>query len=130
MSGKPGWPQWLEPLRPDELTRRRLHKRVMAAAEGMLWVRDRTWQDVTARWSSVLTPLAAGLAVACGMLAYRISAAPPPEAAAIAQVVPSTVESEEIHPLLGPDAEAPPTLLIDASELDREAVLTAALVSR
>jgi len=32
MMGKRGWPQWCEPLRPDEMTRRRLHKRVMAAA--------------------------------------------------------------------------------------------------
>jgi len=131
MSGKHRWPQWCEPLRPDELTRRRLHKRVMAAAEGMLQIPDRTWQDVTARWSSALMPIAAGLAVAFGMLAYRISASPDPAAVAqIEQIEPSTVEREEIRPLLGPDVEAPPSLLIDASELNREAVLMAALVSR
>jgi len=128
MSGKHEWPEWCEPLRPDELTRRRLHKRVMAAAEDMLRIPDGTWQDVTARWSSALMPIAAGLAVAFGMLAYRISASPDP--AEVAQVAPPTVETEEIHPLLGPDAEAPPSLLIDTSELNREAVLMAALVSR
>jgi len=128
MSGKHRWPEWCEPLRPDELTRRRLHKRVMAAAEGMLRIPDRTWQDVTARWSSALMPIAAGLAVAFGMLAYRISASPDP--VEVAQIEPSTVVTEEIHPLLGPDVEAPPSLLIDASELNREAVLMAALVSR
>jgi len=94
----------------------------------MLRITDGTWQDVTARWSSALIPLAAGLAVAFGMLAYRISA--PSPAGQVSQVAPSTVDTEEIHPLLGPDAEAPPSLLIDASELNREAVLVAALVSR
>ena len=124
----PEWPAWAEPLRPDELTRRRLHKRVMAAAESMLRIPVRTWQDETARWSAVLTPVAAGLAVAFGMLAYRASAALP--TASVAAGEPPTVETIEIRPVFGMDVEAPPVLLIDTSELNREAVLSAALVSR
>lgn len=131
MSGRRGWPEWLEPLRPDELARRRLRKRVMLAAEGMLGMPTRTWQDVSASWSAFLTPLAAGLAVAFGTLAYRASAVP--EAASFApsaERLAASVVDAEIVPLLGADAEAPPALLIDGTEVNREAVFRAALVSR
>ena len=131
MSGRRGWPEWLEPLRPDELARRRLHKQVMQAAESMLRAPTRTWQDVSASWSAFLTPLAAGLAVAFGTLAYRASAVS--ETAALAtsgQTTTASVVDAEIVPLLGADAEAPPALLIDGTEVSREAVFRAALVSR
>jgi len=131
MRGRRAWPDWLEPLRPDELARRRLHKRIMAAAEGRLRRPDRSWQDVSASWSAFLTPLAAGLAVAFGTLAYRASA---PHAGSIAGAVAAresvAAAQSDITPLLGADAEPPPALLIDGSEVSREAVLRAALVSR
>lgn len=139
MSGRRGhrddradWPEWLETLRPDEVTRRRLHNRVMATAETMLRIPERTWRDVTAGWSSVLTPLAAGLAVAFGVLAYRASIGPTADVVAAADQASENVslESHEIQPLLGPDDAGPPTLLIVEDELNREAVLRAALVSR
>lgn len=131
MSGRREWPAWLEALRPDELTRRRLHKSVMARAEAVLRLPERTWRDVTAGWSSILTPIAAGLAVAFGVLAYRASIGPDIEMVAnrASDDVP-TVDSHEIQPLLGPDDAGPPALLIEENELNREAVFRAALVSR
>lgn len=131
MSGKREWPAWLEALRPDELTRRRLHNGVMTRAEAVLRLRERSWRDVTAGWSSILTPIAAGLAVAFGMLAYRASLDTDLAVAAADDVTDAvTLESHEIQPLLGPDDAGPPSLLIDENELNREAVFRAALVSR
>lgn len=121
------WPSWLEPLRPDEVTRRRLHNRVMATAETVMRLPERTWHEITAGWSSVLTPLAAGLAVAFGVLAYRASVEPSAEALAASE--PASVESHEFQPLLGDETTAPPALLIDEDELSPEAVLRAVLVS-
>lgn len=129
MRGRRGWPEWLEPLRPDELARRRLHKNIMSAAGDILRA-ERTWQDVSASWSAFLTPLAAGLAVAFGTLAYRASMPNPETVAAGAPAQESSVVQSEITPLLGADAEAPPALLIDGTEVNREAVFRAALVSR
>jgi len=123
-----GWPEWLEPLRPDELTRRRLHRAVMDTAESML--RARTWTEVASRWSAVLAPLAAGLAVASGALAYRAARPDVATGPAVAPAVPAVVAPVELWPYLAPDAEGPPALLIDVAEPSREAVLTAALVSR
>ena len=131
MSGRRGWPEWLEPLRPDELTRRRLQNQVMLAAETVLGAPTRTWQDVSASWSAFLTPLAAGLAVAFGTLAYRASAVPAPASvAATPETTAASFLDSEIVPLLGADAEAPPAVLIDGTEVNREAVFRAALVSR
>ncbi len=132
MNGKSEWPSWLEALRPDEVTARRLHKQVMAHAESILRLPERTWHDVTAGWSAVLTPLAAGLAVAFGVLAYRASIAPQGETLTLVDdpVEEMTLESHEIQPLLGPEDAAPPALLIEENELNREAVFLAAFGSR
>jgi len=120
----PEWPEYLEPLRPDEVTQRRIRRHVLAAAEA-LEIRARTWFDVTASWSSVLAPLAAGLLVVFGTLAYRAA-----EPVAPTVVAETPVEQRELVPSLAPDAEAPPSLLIDRAEPSRDAVLTAALISR
>ncbi len=125
--GSGQWPAWLEPLRPDDITRRRLHRAVMDTAESML--RTRTWLEVASRWSSVLAPLAAGLAVAFGTLAYR-AARPEPGPDVAARTPTVATAPVELGPFLAPDAEGPPALLIDVAEPSRESVLTAALVSR
>jgi len=122
------WPEWLEPLRPDDMTRRRLHRAVMETAESML--RARTWTEVASRWSAVLAPLAAGLAVASGVLAYRAATPDAPAGPSVVADVASAVAPVDLGTYLAPDAEAPPALLIDVVEPSREAVLTAALVSR
>ncbi len=120
----PAWAGYLEPLRPDELTRRRLRRNVMAAAEALFERRPLSWLDVTASWSAALAPLAAGLLVAAGVLLYRSSLPDAPEFAA-------DVDQEPVGLVrsLAPDAEAPPALLIDLIEPSRDAVLTAALIN-
>lgn len=120
----PAWAEYLEPLRPDDVTRRRLHRSVMAAAEALFERRPLSWLDVTASWSAALAPLAAGLLVAAGVLLYRISLPDAPEFAA-------DVDPEPVGLVrsLAPDAEAPPALLIDLVEPSRDAVLTAALIN-
>ena len=120
----PAWAEYLEPLRPDELTRRRLRRGVMAAAEALLERRPLSWLDVTAGWSVALAPLAAGLVVAAGVLLYRLSVPAAPDFAGDSNAEPTGL----IHSL-APDAEAPPHLLIDFVEPSRDAVLTAALIS-
>lgn len=120
----PTWAEYLEPLRPDELTRRRLRRNVMAAAEALFERRPLSWLDVTASWSAALAPLAAGLLVAAGVLLYRISVPDAPELAADPDAAPVGLVRS-----LAADAEAPPELLIDLAEPSRDAVLTAALVN-
>ncbi|MYC18452.1 MAG: hypothetical protein F4X67_07585 [Gemmatimonadales bacterium] len=120
----PAWAEYLEPLRPDELTRRRLRRNVMAAAEALFERRPLSWLDVTASWSAALAPLAAGLLVAAGVLLYRISLPDAPEFAADPDAAPVGLVRA-----LAPDAEAPPALIIDLAEPSRDAVLTAALIN-
>ncbi len=124
------WPRWMEPLRPDGFTRRRLHRQVMASARSLLSER-RSWQDVTAGWSSFLAPVAAGLTILFGALAYR-AVRPASDGAAdrVAAPLLTVSERDPIGFYLAPDAETPPQLLIDASEPSMESVLAAALVSR
>lgn len=114
------WPAWLEPLRPDEMTRRRLRTEILAAATPLLRIRAGSWQDVAAGWSSVLVPLAAAIALVFGTLAHRAarSDAPPPV---------EIVERAEWERLLGPAPENPPAFLTGAQEPSREAVFTAAI---
>ena len=121
---RPAWPAYLEPLRPDQLTRGRLRRNVMAAAGALLERRPLSWIDITASWSAALTPIAAGLLVAAGVLAYRASGP-----AAPAVVAEAEAESVGLVRSLAPDAEAPPALLIDLVEPSRDAVLTAALIN-
>ena len=128
MNRKPEWPAWMEALRPDEVTRRRLHNEVMQRAEAMMRLPERTWHDVTAGWSAVLTPIAAGLVVTFGTLAYRASMGT--ETVDTVPVEEITLETHEIQPLLGPEGSAPPAILIDEDELSREAVLLAVFGSR
>ena len=123
-SGRRAWPEYLEALRPDQITRRRLQRNVMAAAEALLERRPLSWIDITASWSAALTPIAAGLIVAAGVLAYRVSGPAAPRLAAEAEVEPVGLVRA-----LAPDAEAPPELLIDLVEPSRDAVLTAALIA-
>jgi len=61
--GAKGWPRWLEPLRPDEITRARLKRSIANAAEPILSARQLTWWEVASDWASLLTPVAAALAV-------------------------------------------------------------------
>jgi len=61
--GMRGWPSWLETLRPDEITRSRLKRSVADAAAPLLNARRLTWWEVASDWASLLTPVAAAVAV-------------------------------------------------------------------
>jgi hypothetical protein len=61
--GMRGWPSWLETLRPDEITRSRLKRSVADAAAPLLSARGLTWWEVASDWASLLTPVAAAVAV-------------------------------------------------------------------
>ena len=124
-SGRSRWPEYLEPLRPDEMTRHRLRRSVLAAAGAMMERRTASWFEVTAGWSSVLAPLAAGLLVVFGTLAYRASALRDVDTVAI-EPAPDPIE---LVPSLAPDAEAPPALLIGFAEPSSDALLAAALIT-
>lgn len=123
MSDKRKWPEYLEPLRPDEMARHRMRRAIADAAESLLESRPLSWFEVTAGWSGILAPLAAALLIAFGALAYRASV--PAEELAV-EPAPEPVELVES---LAPDVEAPPALLIDGSEPSRDALLAAALVT-
>ena len=125
MRSPPKWPEYLEPLRPDEVTQYRIRKRVMTSAEGLRNRRIGTWFDVTAGWSIMLAPVAAGLLVIFGMLAYRI-AVPTSEKRIVFDSTPASID---LLPSLAPDAEQLPILLIDTVEPSRDAVLAAALTT-
>ena len=112
-----GWPTWLEPLRPDEMSRRRLRNAVLSAATPILRARDWGWEDVVARWASVLAPVAAALAILFAGLAYR-AARPEVEA---------RVEPFEIDPLLQPLADGPPAMLTSTLEPSIEEILAATI---
>jgi len=61
--GTSGWPKWLETLRPDQITRARLKRSIADAAAPLLSARQLTWWEVASDWASLLTPVAAAVAV-------------------------------------------------------------------
>lgn len=61
--GTSGWPMWLETLRPDQITRARLKRSIAGAAAPLLSARQLTWWEVASDWASLLTPVAAAVAV-------------------------------------------------------------------
>ena len=119
------WPEYLKPLRPDEVTQYRIRKRVMASAAGLGNRRISTWFDVTAGWSSILAPVAASLLVVFGILAYR-AAVPTSEERIVFDSTPAAIG---LLPSLAPDAEQLPMLLINTAEPSRDAVLAAAMIT-
>lgn len=53
------WPQWLEPLRPDDLSSHRMLGEIMRRARPMLERREPDWLGVAAGWATMLVPVAA-----------------------------------------------------------------------
>lgn len=89
------WPRWLEPLRPDELSRARMRLAIRASAAAILGSRRiRSWEDVAAGWASMLVPIAAVLLLFFGGLAYQT---------APRTMVSSPVTLEELMPDEDPD---------------------------
>lgn len=66
------WPSWLEPLRPDDVTRGRMRAAILARAAPILDSRRLGgWEDVAAGWATMLMPIAAVLVLFFGGLAYQ-----------------------------------------------------------
>ena len=65
------WPDWLESLRPDDVTSARMHRSVMEAAAPLLDARREDWWAVASSWARVLIPAAAVVTIVCGSLAVR-----------------------------------------------------------
>jgi len=65
------WPEWLEKLRPDDVTSARLHGSILGAAEPLLAARRDEWWEVASRWAGLLIPVAAALALVFGGVAIR-----------------------------------------------------------
>lgn len=59
------WPDWGEPLRPDDVARARMRRGIRERSAGLLARRrGATWRVLEA-WAGHLTPLAAAVAVLC-----------------------------------------------------------------
>ncbi|MFW6084450.1 MAG: hypothetical protein ACODAA_04495 [Gemmatimonadota bacterium] len=63
------WPDWLESLRPDDVTAARLRREITSAAGPLLDARREDWWDVASGWAGLLTPVAAVLALVFAGLA-------------------------------------------------------------
>ncbi len=57
------WPEWLRLLRPDDVARARLKRSILEAAAPLLQHRQLSWWEVASDWASLLTPVAAAIAV-------------------------------------------------------------------
>lgn len=119
------WPGWLEALRPDALTRRRIRRDVMERARPLLAARRpaRAW-EVAAGWADVLVPVAAVASVLFTVVALQIGE----RAMGPAQVRATGGQGVHIEELLAdPTASEPPPLLTRRDQPDLDGVLEAAI---
>jgi hypothetical protein len=65
------WPAWLQALRPDELTRRRMRRTILDEAAPLLAARRDGWFDAVAEWATILSPVAAAVTLIFAGLALR-----------------------------------------------------------
>ncbi len=65
------WPAWLQTLRPEELTRLRMRRRVVSEARPLLMARQDSWYDAVAEWATILSPVAAAVTLIFAGLALR-----------------------------------------------------------
>lgn len=118
--GAADWPEWLEPLRPDDMERSRIRRGVMRTAGPLLAARRPSWWDEVARWADVLAPIAAVFVLFCAGLAFE-TARPGTEAQASAEA--------PVVDLVQPPAPAgPPELLTAAREPSNDRILRAAVL--
>lgn len=111
------WPEWLEPLRPDDVGRARMRAGIAERAEPVLARRRRraTW-DAAARFARRLTPWAAAAALLFGWLAFEAT----PE--------PADPEPVAVELMLQPEAgEGPPAFLVSTSAPATEQAYAATL---
>jgi len=64
-------PRWLDTLRPDDVTVRRLRRTIVDSAHPLLAGKRDSWWDVASNWATLLTPVAAVLTLIFAGLAVR-----------------------------------------------------------
>lgn len=123
-----GWPRWLEPLRPDPLSRRRIRQNVMERARPLLAGRrpERAW-EVAAGWADVLVPVAAVASVLFLVVAQQSGGGALGPAASVETAERQGVRIEEL--LADPGQTEPPTLLTRSTQPDLDGLLEAAIYS-
>lgn len=123
----PSWPSWLETLRPDTLSRRRIRRIVLARARPLL--RERrpagAW-EVTAGWADVLVPVTAVASVLFVVLALRADRPPTTATVAAGGSAEEPVRIEEL--LAEPSGTEPPSLLTRSEQPDLDGILEAAIL--
>lgn len=87
------WPDWLDGLRPDELTSARLRRSVVEAAAPLLEARRADWWDVASSWAGLLTPVAALLVLVFAGLAMQQQAGVETQAVGELASTPDVVEA-------------------------------------
>ena len=113
-----GWPGWLLSLGPDQLTRRRMRRRIMDEAAVILRARrSGSWWAVADRWTTRLLPLAAALALVFAGMATRASQGPG------AADTPPTVDEL----LQSANPNGPPAVLTSSTEPGLDQLLSAAV---
>lgn len=124
--GDGSWPEWIEPLRPDDLARRRLHEAVMERARPILAeYRPAAAWEVAAGWADVLVPVAAVASVLFTVLALQTGdGAVGPASGPLADER-QGVRIEEL--LAEPTGTEPPALLTRRNRPDLDGVLEATL---
>lgn len=111
------WPEWLEPLRPDDLSRARMRREIASRAAPILRRRALVWSDVASGWASRLAPLATAVLLLFGWIAWQ---AEPAETTATASL--------EAEALIRPDtADPPPRVLTSDDAPSADAILASAV---
>lgn len=118
------WPEWMEPLRPDDVARKRLRSGILRKAVPLLEARrSEAWWGL-AGWTSRLVPVAAAAALFFLWLASSAAPDRPVEMDRTATV------GDTMELIVGPAGSAPPRVLTAEDAPSPDAVLTAAVYER
>ena len=113
------WPEWLSALRQDDLARARLKRSILEAAGPLLRRRQLTWWEVASDWASLLTPVAAAIAVL--FVGLALESGPEPEPAVVA----GTPDAPRLEELVDwASAEELPRAFAEDSLTNLDVVLT------
>lgn len=119
------WPEWMEPLRPDDVTRRRVRSGIMRTAAPLLEARRQDAWWGLAGWASTLAPVAAAAALFFMWLATSAAPNQAPVTNPTATAFDSVSDSMEL--IVGPGGATPPSVLTAEQAPSPDAVLTAAV---
>lgn len=111
------WPDWLEPLRPDDLSRARMRRAIARRAAPILQRRNVVWSDVASGWASRLAPLAVAVLLLFGWIAWRAEPVETRQAASL-----------DAEALIRRDtADSPPRVLTSDDAPSADAILASAV---